>query len=80
MRNWQEAVPLLRAEHGVCDLLEKVATLRRNATIYPPQDQILSALALTPFNRVKAVILGQDPLDRRAQVVQLAAQLVPRNR
>ena len=72
MRTWQKAVPLLRAEHGICDLLDKIAALRRNETIFPPQDQILSALALTPFNRVKAVILGQDPYHGAGQAHGLA--------
>ena len=72
MRTWQKAVPLLRAEHEICDLLDKIAALRRNETIYPPQDQILSALALTPFNRVKAVILGQDPYHGAGQAHGLA--------
>lgn len=30
-------------------------------TIYPPSDQVFRALALTPFDQVKVVILGQDP-------------------
>lgn len=30
-------------------------------TIYPPGPKIFSAFNLTPFNRVKVVILGQDP-------------------
>ena len=29
--------------------------------IYPPGSQIFNAFALTPFNNVKVVILGQDP-------------------
>ncbi|GAC15640.1 uracil-DNA glycosylase [Aliiglaciecola lipolytica] len=29
--------------------------------IYPPEDHIFSALELTPFEKVKVVILGQDP-------------------
>jgi uracil-DNA glycosylase len=31
------------------------------ATIYPPGSQIFSAFELTPFDKVKAVIIGQDP-------------------
>ena len=72
MRTWQKAIPLLRAEHGIGDLLDKVAALRQNATIYPPQNQILNALALTPFNRVKVVILGQDPYHGVGQAHGLA--------
>ena len=30
-------------------------------TVYPPRGQRLRALELTPLDRVKAVILGQDP-------------------
>ena len=30
-------------------------------TIYPPGGLIFNAFALTPFNQVKVVILGQDP-------------------
>jgi len=34
---------------------------RQGAVIYPPGDQIFNALNTTPFDRVKVVILGQDP-------------------
>lgn len=30
-------------------------------TLFPPADQVFRALELTPFERVKVVILGQDP-------------------
>jgi uracil-DNA glycosylase len=30
-------------------------------TIYPPNNEVFNALALTPFSRVKVVIIGQDP-------------------
>lgn len=32
-----------------------------NATIYPPGPRIFAALDATPFEKVRAVILGQDP-------------------
>jgi len=34
---------------------------RAGAVIYPPGNQIFNALDSTPFERVKVVILGQDP-------------------
>jgi len=34
---------------------------RAGARIYPPGDQIFNALNSTPFERVRVVILGQDP-------------------
>jgi len=40
---------------------------RSGAVIYPPGNQIFNALNTTPFNRVKVVILGQDPYHGRGQ-------------
>ena len=34
---------------------------KKNKTIYPAGDRIFAAFNHTPFNRVKVVILGQDP-------------------
>ena len=34
---------------------------RRTKTIYPPKDEVYAALKLTPPEKVKVVILGQDP-------------------
>ena len=36
-------------------------------TVYPPKDQIFTAFKLTPPERVKAVILGQDPYHEPGQ-------------
>lgn len=38
-----------------------VAETNAGKIIYPPTDDIFSALNLTPFNKVKVVIIGQDP-------------------
>ena len=37
------------------------AEKRAGRTIYPPGPLIFNAFALTPFDKVKVVILGQDP-------------------
>lgn len=41
-------------------------------TIYPPRGQRLSALALTPLDKVRVVILGQDPYHGEGQAHGLA--------
>lgn len=41
------------------DLLEFVDAL--GAYVYPPRRDVFRALELTPPNRTKAVIIGQDP-------------------
>ena len=41
-------------------------------TIYPPAEDIFTALKLTPYSDVKAVILGQDPYHEPGQAEGLA--------
>ena len=53
-------------------LLERIALLRAEQTIYPAQDDILNALAYTPSNQVKVVILGQDPYHGPNQAMGLS--------
>ena len=47
------------------DLIRSVMTLiqekRKKSNILPKQDDILNALKLCPFNKVKVLIIGQDP-------------------
>ena len=43
------------------DLTDFLREEKKNFTIYPPGPQIFAAFNHTPFNRVKVVILGQDP-------------------
>ena len=38
-----------------------------NHYVYPPMDLIFNAFKLTPYNKVKAVILGQDPYHEYGQ-------------
>jgi uracil-DNA glycosylase len=44
---------------GLANFLEKERSTARE--IYPPPEHVFSQLALCPFDRVKVVILGQDP-------------------
>lgn len=44
----------------------------RGATVYPPRGMRLNALALTPLDQVRVVILGQDPYHGPGQAHGLA--------
>jgi uracil-DNA glycosylase len=46
-------------------------------TIYPPQTEIFTALNLTPFSKVKVVIIGQDPYHRPNQAHGLSFSVKP---
>jgi uracil-DNA glycosylase len=56
---------MLSAEFSKPSLLQLAAHLRtekiQGKIIYPPGSQIFQAFSLTPFEQVKAVIIGQDP-------------------
>jgi uracil-DNA glycosylase len=45
---------------------------RAGHTVFPPADEVFNALALTPFERVSVVILGQDPYHDDGQAHGLA--------
>lgn len=53
-------------------LLARVEAMRAEETIYPPQDDILNALAFTAPGEVRAVILGQDPYHGPGQAMGLS--------
>lgn len=53
-------------------LLFEVDDLRREETIYPPQGDILNALAYVAPEDVRAVILGQDPYHGPGQAMGLS--------
>lgn len=59
--SWQ---PLLNAERDKLyfqKLEQFLDNERQEHTVYPPQEQVFSALELTPYEQVRVLILGQDP-------------------
>jgi uracil-DNA glycosylase len=48
-------------------LKEFLVEERKQGPVYPPGGQIFAAFNLTPFNRVKVIILGQDPYHGEGQ-------------
>lgn len=58
---WDE---LLQSEYEkpyFADLMQSVKREYEEKTVYPPQEKIFSAMSLLPPEKVKVVILGQDP-------------------
>jgi len=54
------------------DLREFVSGEREIFTIFPEQDEIFTSFIETPFDKVKVVILGQDPYHGKGQAHGLA--------
>jgi uracil-DNA glycosylase len=50
---------------------------RRQATVFPPEDEVFSALRLTPYDEVKVLLLGQDPYHDNNQAHGLCFSVRP---
>ncbi|MFF2016576.1 uracil-DNA glycosylase [Paenibacillus sp. NPDC058177] len=49
----------------------------KTQTVYPPKDQLFSALKLTPYEGTRVVILGQDPYHGEGQAHGLSFSVKP---
>jgi uracil-DNA glycosylase len=58
-------------------LREFVDGERRRADVYPPDAEVFTALERTPYERVKVMILGQDPYHGPGQAHGLAFSVRP---
>jgi len=54
-----------------------VAAERAEHTIFPPREEIFNALRLTPYDRVKVLLLGQDPYHDNGQAHGLCFSVKP---
>ena len=68
---WLDAAPD-QVRETTQELLSQVEAMRDVQTIYPPQDDILNALAFTAPADVRVVILGQDPYHGPGQAMGLS--------
>ncbi len=58
-------------------LYEKINEEYSKHTVYPPGQDIFNAFHLTPFNKVKVVIIGQDPYHEPGQAHGLCFSVKP---
>ena len=64
---WAEQLANVLDQQEFIDLIGRIGTEYRRGNVYPPWDDIFRAFLLTPFDRVRVVILGQDPYHGPAQ-------------
>ena len=68
---WYEVLrPQFESPYFV-DLKQFLVTERTQHTCYPPGSKIFAAFDSTPFDKVKAVIIGQDPYHEPGQAMGL---------
>ena len=76
-QGWKEALTAEWDQPYFTDLSRFVHAEYRTATIYPPARQIFAAFDACPFDKVKVVILGQDPYHGPGQANGLCFSVAP---
>ncbi len=71
-QSWKEVLQEEFSKTYFHTLQEALRTEAQSAVIYPPQKDLYQALEITPFNKVKVVIIGQDPYHGANQAHGLA--------
>ena len=69
--SWEEHLRSEIRKPYFTKLIEKL-NIEYKEVCYPPKDRIFNAFNLCPFNKVKVVILGQDPYYRKEQAMGLS--------
>ena len=59
--DWRDALAPELQTDSCQQLRDFLQTEYQSQTVFPPEDQLFTALRLTPLAKVKIVILGQDP-------------------
>lgn len=62
--NWREALGPAASDEALRPIARFVETERQRGPVYPPAEEVFAALAATPLDSVRAVIIGQDPYHR----------------
>lgn len=70
--SWKEALQQEFGKEYFADLAAFVKEEYKSKKVFPPPKEIFRAFDLTPFNKVKVVILGQDPYHGAGQANGLA--------
>jgi uracil-DNA glycosylase len=74
---WSNALAATIQSDGYRVLLERVASERKKGSVYPPADEVFTALHLTPLEKTRVLILGQDPYHGPNQAHGLAFSVKP---
>lgn len=77
MQTWSEFLEQEKKEAYFIALMDKVEHARTTGRVYPPHDEMFSCFELCPYDKVKVVILGQDPYHGANQAHGLSFSVKP---
>lgn len=75
--SWEQLLEQERQKEYFSQLEAFLETEYRESTIYPKREDIFNSLTYTPYDRVKVVILGQDPYHGPNQAHGLSFSVMP---
>ena len=75
--SWQTVLQKVLAEPEFSALLSKTEAAYEHTTVFPPREQVFEAFSLTPPEKLRVVILGQDPYHEPGQAHGLAFSVRP---
>lgn len=76
--DWRAALaPRLEGAAWFAQLSAFVDEERRRHAVFPPEDEVFAAFALTPLDEVRVVLLGQDPYHGEGQAHGLCFSVRP---
>lgn len=75
--SWKRALAREFEKPYFAALADFVRSAYRSGVVYPPRDKVFAAFERTPFEKVKAVILGQDPYHEPGQAQGLSFYVPP---
>ena len=71
-KTWNEFFKKLQNEEFCLKLNDFLDKVYRDYTCYPPRELLFNAFRLTPLDKVKVVIVGQDPYHEPGQAMGLS--------
>ena len=74
---WRSAIAAKYDFARLAPLEDFLRAERERGSVFPPEEALFAALALTPPERIKAVIVGQDPYHDEGQAHGLAFSVPP---
>ena len=74
---WQTCLQTELDKPYFAALMQRVDEAYRTGTVYPPRQELFAAFRLTPPERVRVVILGQDPYHEPGQANGLSFSVAP---
>ena len=78
MTSWTDLLAAEKKQGYFKETMQYVANQRAQGVIvYPPKEQVFDAFSATPFDKIKVVIIGQDPYHGPNQAHGLCFSVMP---